>query len=118
IPEFFSRAYNATLRSAAEFVNNLADIVNKPLRAIGREGIGKVNWGASQQKELVNLADAARAGWENAAKGVGAYEALIGRVNARLDENARKINDQRKEGEKTKGVLGGISGEEKKLTAE
>src|SRR5690606_23419897 len=57
IPAFFENAYNAVLSGAAGFVNELATLINKPLQALGMEGVGKVSFGAGAQRELVSLAD-------------------------------------------------------------
>lgn len=80
IPAYFTNAWNDIKREAAGFVNALADIINKPLQALGQEGLGKVSFGASAPREIKSLMDAAAEGWNNAAVGVGAYERTLDRI--------------------------------------
>ncbi len=80
IPAFFANAWNEVKQDAANFVNGLADMINKPLRALGQEGIGHVDFNVDGQRAIRDLTEAARDGWNEAAKGVGAYEKTLKRV--------------------------------------
>lgn len=80
IPTFFTNAWNIVKKDAADLVNSLADMLNKPLQAVGFEGFSKVSFGAEEVKSLIDLTDALRTGWEDAAVGAGAYERTLKRV--------------------------------------
>ncbi len=83
IPAFFENAYNSVLSGAADFVNDLAALINKPLQALGMEGIGTISFGAGPRRELVSLADAARRGWQEAADGVTYYADAVQKIEDR-----------------------------------
>lgn len=80
IPTFFTNAWNIVKRDAADTVNALADMLNKPLQAVGFEGFSKVTFGAKDVEGLIDLTDALKSGWDEAAIGVGAYEKTLKRV--------------------------------------
>ncbi|MCI2809394.1 tape measure protein [Eoetvoesiella caeni] len=119
IPAFFKNAYNSALSDAASFVNGLADIINQPLQAFGREGIGKVSFGAGEQKKIIRLADAAKQGWNNAAKSAGAYAAIAGGMEDR--ELLRSVlawgEAYETSGARAKSAIQGATDATEKLTA-
>src|SRR5690606_34685488 len=80
IPAYFSNAWSEIKSSAAAFVNDLADLVNKPIQALGGQGIGHVDFDPAPIRAIVSLTAAAADGWEQAAKGVGAYDRTLKRV--------------------------------------
>lgn len=90
IPIMFENAWTKTKNGAAEFVNSLADMVNTPLQALGMEGFGKVSFGGGQIREIQSLTEAAKKGWEEAAKGLGAYDSLLTKITDRvIDRSAQ-----------------------------
>lgn len=80
IPTYFSNAWSKIKSGAASFVNDLADMVNVPLNAVGFDGFAKVEVDAAPIRAVVSLTEAAAHGWNEAAKGVGAYERTLRRV--------------------------------------
>lgn len=91
IPIMFENAWAKTKNGAADFVNSLADMINAPLQALGMDGIGKVSFGGGALKETTNLIDAAKKGWEDAAKGLGAYDSLLTKITDRvIDRSAQE----------------------------
>lgn len=80
IPAYFSNAWAEVKSGAAGFVNDLADLVNKPIQALGGEGIGHVSVDPAPIRAIIDLSEAAADGWKNAALGVGAYERTMDRV--------------------------------------
>lgn len=91
IPIMFENAWAKTKNGAADFVNSLADMINTPLQALGMDGIGKVSFGGGALKETTNLIDAAKKGWEEAAKGLGAYDSLLTKITDRvIDRSAQE----------------------------
>lgn len=94
IPIMFENAWAKTKNGAADFVNSLADMINTPLQALGMDGIGKVSFGGSALKETTNLIDAAKKGWDDAAKGLGAYDSLLTKITDRvIDRSAQEWFD-------------------------
>ncbi|MGG4580342.1 tape measure protein [Alcaligenes sp. Me129] len=91
IPIMFENAWAKTKNGAADFVNSLADMINTPLQALGMDGIGKVSFGGGALKETTNLIDAAKKGWDDAAKGLGAYDSLLTKITDRvIDRSAQE----------------------------
>ncbi|HBJ68337.1 tape measure protein [Alcaligenes phenolicus] len=91
IPIMFENAWAKTKNGAADFVNSLADMINTPLQALGMDGIGKVSFGGGALKETTNLIDAAKKGWDDAAKGLGAYDNLLTKITDRvIDRSAQE----------------------------
>ncbi|WP_199265770.1 tape measure protein [Alcaligenes faecalis] len=94
IPIMFENAWAKTKNGAADFVNSLADMINTPLQALGMDGIGKVSFGGGALKETTNLIDAAKKGWDDAAKGLGAYDNLLTKITDRvIDRSAQEWFD-------------------------
>lgn len=91
IPIMFENAWAKTKNGAADFVNSLADMINTPLQALGMDGIGKVSFGGGALKDTTNLIDAAKKGWDDAAKGLGAYDSLLTKITDRvMDRSAQE----------------------------
>src|SRR5690606_2788812 len=80
IPAYFSNAWAEVKSGAAGFVNDLADLINKPIQALGGAGIGHVSVDTAPIRAIIDLSDAAAEGWQNAARGAGAYERTLDRV--------------------------------------
>lgn len=94
IPIMFENAWAKTKNGAADFVNSLADMINTPLQALGMDGIGKVSFGGGALKETTSLIDAAKKGWDDAAKGLGAYDSLLTKITDRvIDRSAQEWLD-------------------------
>lgn len=91
IPTLFKNAWNIVKRDTADTVNALADMLNKPLQAVGLEGFSKVTFGAQEVESLIDLTDALKSGWDNAAIGAGAYERTLKRVTDNAIDSS--IND-------------------------
>lgn len=88
IPAFFDNAWITIQSGAARLVNFLADILNKPLEAIGASTFDKVSFGAAASTEIKSLTDAAVQGWNEAEQGLGAYEKTLKRVTDRMINNS------------------------------
>lgn len=88
IPTFFFNAWQDVLADAAGFVNSLSDMLNKPLQALGMDGIGKVDWGSAPRQAVIDLTEAAVDGWNNATKGIGAYEKVVDRLSSKAINRA------------------------------
>lgn len=88
IPAFFDNAWIKVQSGAAYLVNSLADIINKPLEAIGVKTFGKVSFGGAAPAEIKSLTDAAVQGWNEAEQGLGAYEKTLKRVTDRMINNS------------------------------
>ncbi len=80
IPAYFSNAWSEIKSGAVGFVNDLADLINKPIQALGGAGIGRVEADIAPIRAVISLTEAAADGWNEAAKGVGAYERTLRRV--------------------------------------
>lgn len=119
IPAFFSNAWGQIKQSAAEFVNDLADLINKPIQAMGGAGIGKISVDQAPIRAIVSLGDAAAEGWENAAKGVGAYDRTLRRVtdNAINSSIAEWQSEYTEEVEKTTAATEKAAASSGKLSA-
>ncbi|MFA5489614.1 MAG: tape measure protein [Candidimonas sp.] len=105
IPAFFSNAWNEVKKDAASFVNGLADMINVPLRALGRQGIGHVSFSADGIRAMRDLTEAARDGWSEAAQGIGYYDEMLAKIGDRAiwrsvskwsEEYAEAIDDATK----------------------
>lgn len=77
IANYFSNAWNKIKGGAAGFVNDLSDILNKPLQAIGLEGFGKVDFGTAPMKEIKKLGVEVRRAWDEAANSAGLYDDIL-----------------------------------------
>ncbi|MCO7643272.1 tape measure protein [Pseudomonas sp. S 311-6] len=110
IPTFFSNAWIKIKGEAADFVNDLADLINTPLNAVGLDGIGKVSFGQDELKQTVSLTEAAKEGWENAAKGVGAYDEVLRRLTEREERRAAAQKEAEKNSAASSGSSGGAGG--------
>lgn len=119
IPAFFASAWGQIKQSAAEFVNDLADLINKPIQAMGGAGIGKISVDQAPIRAIVSLGDAAAEGWENAAKGVGAYDRTLRRVtdNAINSSIAEWQSEYTEEVEKTTAATEKAAASSGKLSA-
>ncbi|WP_322997960.1 tape measure protein [Castellaniella sp.] len=119
IPAFFSNAWGQIKQGAAEFVNDLADLINKPIQAMGGAGIGKISVDQAPIRAIVSLGDAAAEGWENAAKGVGAYDRTLRRVtdNAINSSIAEWQSEYTEEVEKTTAATEKAAASSGKLSA-
>lgn len=119
IPAFFANAWGQIKQGAAEFVNDLADLINKPIQAMGGAGIGKISVDQAPIRAIVSLGDAAAEGWENAAKGVGAYDRTLRRVtdNAINSSIAEWQSEYTEEVEKTTAATEKAAASSGKLSA-
>lgn len=88
IPAYFSNAWAEVKSGAAGFVNDLADLINRPIQALGGEGIGHVSVDTAPIQAIIDLSDAAAEGWQKAAQGVGAYERTLDRVTNNAIDSA------------------------------
>lgn len=124
IPAFFQNAWQDILAGSAAFVNELASMLNKPLHALGMEGLGTVEWGTGATRAIVDLTDAAQEGWDTAAKSAGAYEAIArrlseGAINRAItsweEEYGEAIDKTTEKKGKAIATTGKLSAAEKKL---
>lgn len=93
IPILFENAYNKTLAGAADFVNSMSEMLNKPLQALGMDGFSKVSWGSKETKSGFDVEAARREVDNNAKGGLGAHAAMQARINKRLADAMRDAAD-------------------------
>lgn len=83
IPAFFDNAWITVKSGAAQLVNFLADILNKPLEALGVATFDKVTFGSEKTREIRSLSDAFSEGWKEAERNANAFNRTLNRVTDR-----------------------------------